>query len=240
MELHFPNYAGNDIVYRTGSATPIELPKMERIVGDINTLKSFVEKRYQISTPEGHGLQFIDKDRALVTVNRESFTILLEVDPEHPRGLSVLSKLELAPELLNFCIDVNKVWTRDELVKFLKRQKIWFQNSERHEALLKALMALSANVTADMGNSSDFRGNVDNTYKKTVTSNIPESFSLNIPIFKGQPKKVFTVDICIEGNSAGLKFWFESVELSNLIIIESELILKAQLECCNDFVIVWE
>jgi hypothetical protein len=242
LNFNIENMDGvKEIIYRPGSATPIELPEMDLIEGDINTIKSFLDKRYPCpSTPGALGMQFVDKDRVVVTVDKEKFEIKLELDPEHPRGTVVTGKLSLSPELEKFNINSTKPYTREELVKLIRFNKIWFASRDEAETLLAAYMTFKAEVNANIGKSNDNRGNVDNSYKKTVTTNIPISFALNVPVFKGQAKRKFLVEIEIDATDAHTRFWLVSVELSDLIQIESEQILTEQLKCCSDFVVVWK
>lgn len=242
MQLVLENFEGREIVTRTGNAAPIDpLPKMNQVKGDINTISTFVNKRYnQAPTPEAQGLQFIDKHRAIVTVDRDAFSILLELDPEHPRGASVFGSLSIAPELEQFHINDGTAFTREDLVKLIRFNKIWFADRDKADELERAYMAFRAEVNANIAQTSDTRGNVENGYKKTVTTGIPESFILNVPIFKGQGKRKFRVDINIEATSQSVRFYLESVELHDAIQIESEQILQKELECCKDFVIVYK
>lgn len=242
MELHLPKFEGNELIYRTGTAEPIEpLPVMERIEGDINTISSFIKKRYPCpSSPEGLGLQFVDKDRVIVTVDREKFSILVELDPEHPRGASIFGQLSLAPELVKFNINTGKSWSREDLVKLIRFNKMFFGNRDQADALEQAYMAFRAEVYANIAKTNDNRGNVESGYKKSVTTNIPESFVLNIPIFKGQDRRQIRVDIIIEATDSSARFFLESVDLHDITVIESDLILSKQLECCKDFVIVYK
>lgn len=241
LELNLMELNGNEIIYRSGSAAPIELPEEIEISGDINTISSFINKRYPCpSTAEGLGVQFVDKDRVIVTVNREKFSIVLQTDPQEKRSTTVIGTLELAPELEKFKINTGAAFTREELVKLIRFNKIWFSDRDKADELERAYMAFKANVNADINQSNDTRGNVDNSYKKTVTTGIPESFVLNVPIFKGQAKRKFRVDITIEATSQSVRFYFESVELHDAIQIESEQILNKELECCKDFVIVYK
>jgi hypothetical protein len=241
LNLNVATLNGQEIVYRSGSAAPIELPEPIEIHGDINTISSFVNKRYASTSPiECLGIQFIDRDRAVVTVNREKFSIILETDPQTKRSTTVIGTLELAPELEQFRINSAGKFSREELVKLLRFNKIWFRDLDQHALLLRSYMAFSANVNANIGKESDLRGNVSNTYNKSVTTNIPTDFVMNVPVFKGQGKRQFRVEICIEATDASTKFWLESVELDEMIKIESELILQKELECCKDFVIVYK
>jgi hypothetical protein len=242
IELNVENIDGaKEIIYRRGDASPIELPEMNVIEGDINTIASFISKRYpRPSTPNALGLQFVDKNRAIVTVDKEKFEITLELDPEHPRGTVVKGKLSFAPELLKFQINTEAMFNREQLIKLIRFNKIFFPDKDQHEKLLSSYMAFSAEVNAKIGKESDTRGNVTNGYKKTVTTSVPDSFVLDIPVFKGQGKRKFRVEICIEATDASTRFWLESVELHDLIQIESEAILSKQLESCADFVTVWK
>lgn len=243
MELNLPpDFKGNEIIYRTGSAAPIEqLPLMETIEGDINTVASFVKKRYPCpSTPESLGLQFIDRDRAIVTVDADNFAITLELDPEHPRGTTVKGKLSLSPDLLKFKINTQTAFNRDELVKLIRFNKVWFADRQQADTLEKAYMVFNAEINTKVSKESDLRGNLENSLKKTVNTSVPESFTLNLPVFKGQKKRSFPVRILIETTDASVRFYLESVELSDLIQIESEQILNEQLRHCEDFVVVWK
>jgi hypothetical protein len=240
--LSLPNIDPSGVItIREGQAAPIELPDMDVIEGDINTISAFVKKRYPCpSTQSSLGLQFIDKDRVIVTVDREKFEITVEIDPEHPRGSVVKGKLSLAPELIQFNINGSKSFTREELVKLIKFNKMWFASRDQAETLLESYMAFRAEVNANISKTNDTRGNVENNYKKTVKTGVPDSFVLNIPVFKGQDKRQFRVEIEIEATDASVRFWLVSVELHDLIQIESEQILQKQLECCKDFVVVYK
>jgi hypothetical protein len=102
-------------------------------------------------------------------------------------------------------------------------------------------MSLDVKVTTDLKNdAADNRGNRFNSFDKKITANIPEDFILNIPIFKGQDYKKFRVEIILDSTDGSTKFWMESVELEELIAIESERILKAELESCSDYVVIWK
>jgi hypothetical protein len=117
---------------------------------------------------------------------------------------------------------------------------MWFASRDQAETLLESYMAFRAEVNANIGKTNDTRGNVENNYKKTVKTGVPDSFVLNIPVFKGQDKRQFRVEIEIEATDASVRFWLVSVELHDLIQIESEQILQKQLECCKDFVVVYK
>lgn len=231
-------FNGNELTVREGKALELKPPIKIEISGDIKTVSSFIDKRKTAS--DDAGLQYIIPERALVTVDKSALSITLQLDPENCYGTEVTAKLSFTPELEQFCINKNRLFNREELIKLIRFNKIWFPDAEAHDKLLKAYQAFTATVNANIGKTSDTRGNVENAYKKTVETNVPDSFVLNIPIFKGMDKRRFRVEIAIDSTDASTKFWFESIELNDIIQIESEAILKAELESCADYVIIWK
>lgn len=246
LELAVNNIDGKPITILEGKALEEKAPVKIEISGDIKTVSTFITKR-KFTGSDGvmyggsAGLQTINPDRAIVTVDKAALSITLELDPESIYGTEVTAKLEMEPELLKFGIETGRKFTQQELIKLLKYGKRWFADQAAHEALLLAYMKLDVRVTADLTNDApDNRGNRANTFAKKVVSNIPEDFILNMPLFKGQEYKKFRVEICLDSTDGSTKFWLESVELAELIQIESEAILKKELESCADYVVIWK
>lgn len=246
LDLAVNNVNGEPITILEGKALEEKAPVKIQICGDIKTVSSFVAKR-KFTGSDGvmhggdAGLQTINPDRALVIVSKEDLSICLYLDPENFYGAEVKAKLEMEPELLKFGIESGRKFSQQELIKLLKYGKRWFADPAAHETLLLAYMKLDVRVTADLTNDApDGRGNRSNTFAKKVTSNIPEDFILLVPIFKGQEPKKFRVEICLDSTDGSTKFWLESVELAELIQIESETILKKELESCKDYVVIWK
>lgn len=233
-------FNGNELTIREGKALELQPPNKISLSGDIKTVAAFIAKRNDKLQLETAGYQWINPDRAIVEVDKEKMQIVLMVDPEDRYGPVVTGSLSQAPELEQFCINKNRLFNREELIKLIRFNKIWFADPEAHDTLLKAYQAFSATVNATIGKTSDTRGNVDNAYKKTVETNIPQSFMLNIPIFKGMDKRKFWVDIAIDSTDASTKFWLESIDLNDIIQVESETILKKELEACSDYVVIWK
>lgn len=245
LELAVSNVDGKPITILEGKALEEKAPVKIEINGDIKTVSSFVGKRKNVTfdgvaVSGNAGLQFINPDRAVVTVDKAALSITLELDPENVYGTEVTAKLSYTPELEQFCINKNRLFNREELIKLIRFNKIWFPDAEAHDKLLKAYQAFTATINANIGKTSDTRGNVDNAYKKTVETNVPDSFVLNIPIFKGQEKRRFRVEIAIDSTDASTKFWMESVELNEIIQIETDFIISEELKSCADYVVIFK
>ena len=65
--------------------------------------------------------------------------------------------------------------------------------------LVSELKNFKAKVNKQVEESENDRGNRRLLMDRVVDSNIPEAFDLIMPIFKGQPKSKFTVEVIING-----------------------------------------
>jgi hypothetical protein len=229
-----------EVVIREGQALPQKEPVKIAISGDIKTVSSFVAGRKDIAADATGPYQFINKGKAIVEVDKQARTIVLKLDPADAYGGVVTAKMELNPDLVEFCINAKKTFKQKELTELIKFSGLAFDNVEKHQMLLNAYRAFNAKAYIDMASDSDSRGNKSSSFNKKVETNLPVDFVLNIPIFKGQDRKRFSVEICLEVTDGGCNFWFESVELKELIEIESEAILRKELESCADYVVIWK
>lgn len=232
--------ANGELIIREGSALPQREPVKINISGDIKTVSSFVVGRKEIDASMTGPFQFINKGKAIVEVNKQARTIVLMLDPADPYGGVVTAKMELNPDLVEFSINAKRTFKQKELVELIKFSGLAFDSIEKHQMLLNAYRAFNAKAYVDMSSESDNRGNKASSFNKKVETNLPVDFVLNIPIFKGQDRKRFSVEICLEVTDGGCNFWFESVELKELIEIESETILQKELKSCSDYVVIWK
>lgn len=231
-------FVGDTVTILHGKALEQKYPNVIVIEGDIETVKRFIDKRITVIKDET-GLQFIDKNKAVVFVNKDAGTIELHLDSESPFGAKVGGKLEDADELKQFRINGTSQFNRKEFIKLLKFNKRFFFDEAQHKELLTQVETFTGNATVGFSQADTTRGNKQNHFDKAVKTNIPESVTLSVPLFKGQPKEKFRVDVCIDVTEAGgLSLWFESVELIELIELRKEALFAEQLSACSEFVIV--
>lgn len=218
-----------------GKALEQKEPLKIVLSGDIKSISSFLNTRKRSG---GTGFQTIDMKRATIISDKKDMSITMKLDPENYYGATIIAKLELSDELKDFSINTTKMFTREELVKKIKFSKIYFDNAEAHEKVLKAYQTFNAKAYIDMSMDSDNRGNKSGAYSKKVTTELPEYFMLSLPIFKGMPKKKFQVEICLDVSDGSVHFWFESVELHNIIETTKDEIFAEELKSCEGFVII--
>ena len=84
-----------------------------------------------------------------------------------------------------------------------------------------------AKVEREMELSDDKRGNINVRKSQAVDSNLPEALQVNIPIFKGQEKESFQIEV--EVNPIDLSMTLVSPEANDIIRDKRDTIIDAQL-----------
>ena len=236
VELKIENALG-EIIIREGEALPMPEPKVLNIFGDIRSVSTFVKNRIPGLTPIEQ-FQAIDPGAAIVTCDKNKGSIFLQTHPNHPHGSTVTGTLEISEELKKFRINEAKLLTQKEVVDILRFNQVYFADKARAEVVLNAYRAFTYTANSSGKSEADTRGNRQNNFSKTVESSLPDDFVLKIPIFKGEEEKTFRVEICLDVTDGGAKFWFESVELHEIIEVEKELIFQRELKHCEGLVII--
>lgn len=233
LELQLQN-VGNEVIIREGQALPQKEPQKILLAGDIKSVSSYLKVRANVAG----GLQVVDTGRAVVNVDKEAMTIELRLDPENFYGTSVVGKLELSEELKRWNVNQPKTFKLQELTKLIRFNRIDFDDYDKHDMLLKAYQSFNFKTYIEAQQEADQRGNKSQSFSKKVETGLPEHFVLNIPIFKGQEAKRFQVDICLETTEGSANFWFESVQLNELIKTERDILFAEELKACEGLVII--
>ena len=217
-----------------GSALPLMSPEKINISGDIKSVGSFLNVRKS----KGSGFQQIDVSKAIVIVDKKDLTIELSLDPENYYGAKIKGTLQKSDELQPFCINQNKTFSKEELVKLIKFNKIFFEDPTKHGQMLLAFQKVESSVNIKANDSSDDRGNKERAFVKEVTSNAPTEFILNIPIFKGFAPARFRIEVCLDVTEGSARFWFESIELHEISQKQVTNIFDEELKSASEFVII--
>lgn len=192
MQINFaPGQTTAEIIIREGDATKQLDPKAPvktEIVGTIGTILEYLKKRVNAG-------QF-KQTECFITVDRESVKMTLTINESdyYTRG-TVVSKLQFNPQFVKFGInDGNKVWTPAELGLFFKMNRTFFPDRKDNMELVSRLMSFNGTVQATIDRDIKMNGSRTDNFAQVVNSNLPESFTLRIPIFKGLPPETLEVE----------------------------------------------
>lgn len=196
VSVNVENYRGEkpiEVIIRKGEAAkaadplPTKEPIKTKIEGVISTPKDWLEKR--VGT--------IDQKRANIIVDREGMTITLTVNEndEYLKG-TVTGKVEFTEIFKKTKINnPTEGWAPDRLGQFLRLNR-GIANVDRNEwaKLVSGLKSFKATVQSNIEKVRDSSGSRSDIFQMVVQSELPKSFQVNIPIFRGQPKSVIEVE----------------------------------------------
>ncbi|MBX2906205.1 MAG: hypothetical protein KF744_09215 [Taibaiella sp.] len=227
-----------EFTLRQGVAVePLKLKEAKSIAltGDIHAVAQYMKVRSE----SAQGIQVPDKSKAVVVVNKDAMTIVLDLDPDNYAKTTVTAKLEKSKELLKFGINEEVFYDRKGLLKELKFSRNLFDNQVTYNAVMASLMQVRMQTQAEMQQSSDNRGNRNN--QDMVQVHAPDfvsTFVLNVPVYKGFPAEKIEVEICFEVRDNKIVFWLESVGLNDVLAAKIDGIFDAELKSVEGFVII--
>ena len=205
-----------------GEAPEVHDPRTVDIVGIIDTPFRWLEKRKDI----------IDQQQSRIEVCRESMTIVLAVN-EHDHFMDIIrGRLILSEEFKRFGINEGKYVTGMELSDLIRMNRTCFESKTKAMELVTIMRNFKATVTSQIEASDDKKGNVSQLRRQTVEGNQPPSFELCIPIFKGQPRQTFTVEIDIDPDT--LQATLVSPDAQDMIVEQRDALIDGVLAQIQD------
>ena len=115
-----------------------------------------------------------------------------------------------------------------EMSDLIRMNRTYFTEKNIASELVSIMRNFKAKVTNDIESSDDKKGNVSQVRRQAVESNLPPSFMLNIPIFKGQPKQTFAVEIDIDPDT--LQATLVSPDAQDLIVEQHDKLIDEVLD----------
>lgn len=203
LQINFaPGMAKAELVLREGVA-PKELdpkaPVKTKLNGVIGAVVEYLTKRINTG-------QFAQKD-CHILVNRENIEITLIINEadEYKRG-EIVGKLGYNPKFVEFGINGSKVWTPTELGLFIKMNRAFFADRNENMKLVSCLMNFTATVNNSIERAVKENGSRTDNFAQVVNSNLPESFKVEMPIFKGMQPETIEVETFAQVNGREVSF----------------------------------
>lgn len=177
-----------EVVLREGDAPEALNPKEpERVVinGTIDATFRWLEKRVEL----------INQKATNIIVNRDKIGIALTIDETNYYQTEINGILQASKEMQEFGINTEKKWEPIKLSQFFKMHRAFFKDKSENMLLVSTLKNFKAKVNQDIERSKEENGNRTDNYSQVVDSNLPKSFKLNIPLFKGFSCEEIEVEI---------------------------------------------
>lgn len=216
-----------EVVLREGKA-PVALDPKEpvpvNITGTIDSPLRWLEKRVGL----------MDQKQANITVDRDNMKISL-VDKEtdfYNNGICGI--LQLSKEMKEFGINTDKVWEPNKLSLFIKMHRAFFTDKSQNMQLVSTLKNFKAKVNQDIERSKEENGSKVDNYSQVVDSNLPKSFKLFIPLFKGFPCEEIEVEIYADVDGRDVSLSLVSAGANEAIEDYKNKVIDEQLDAVRE------
>lgn len=216
-----------EVVLREGKA-PVALDPKEpvpvNITGTIDSPLRWLEKRVGL----------MDQKQANITVDRDNMKISL-VDKETDfYNNGVCGILQLSKEMKEFGINTDKVWEPNKLSLFIKMHRAFFTDKSQNMQLVSTLKNFKAKVNQDIERSKEENGSKVDNYSQVVDSNLPKSFKLFIPLFKGFPCEEIEVEIYADVDGRDVSLSLVSAGANEAIEDYKNKVIDEQLDAVRE------
>lgn len=167
---------------------PVLEPEKVNVSGTITSILSFLEKRWGC---EGQ----INHEHTHIIVDRDDFSMTLVANETDARNKMVVSgRLHLSRQFAAFHINDGYAWEPLVLSQFIKMSRAYFSNRDENMKLVSVFKNFKAKVNTDYERDRKENGSYTDNYSQIVDSNMPDRFSVVLPIFKGTKAQSIEVE----------------------------------------------
>lgn len=184
-----------ELVIREGEAPEPREPKIINLIGILDSPYRWLEKRYEGGYVKSEVNGSIPIEFCHVAVDRENMTIELHIGEQNYFGSTITGRLEFHPKFKKFGVNSGEYITTFEMAEKIKMHRSYFENHSVAMGLVSILKNFKAKVDREIEVSDNNRGNKRALIDQVVDSNLPESFTLAIPVFKGMPADPFECEV---------------------------------------------
>lgn len=224
------NGSKSEVILRTGDALPVRHPDKYVFKGNIECVVKYVNARIGETVPPDYK---VSPETAVFEIDKTAKTLVLKTNPKSPYADEVHGSLHISDEVKLFDFNGTKTFQRKELLDLVRFNKPLI-DEDHYNKLKEALEKYSVDVNTAMKTESDNRGNINASYDKKVTFSGPKTLKFTMPIFKVHEKKSFTAELCVSSTDSNTVFFFESVELKELIHKYADELFTAQTKLIPD------
>lgn len=223
-DINLINYEGSELIIREGKALEPKEPKILNISGTIETPFRWLEKKI-------NSLVIIV---CSLFVNKNEGTIRLVTDEKNFYSDEIIGKLEMHPDFEKFNVNTGESINSHDLAEKIKMFRSCFKDKDTAMKLVRELRNFTAKVNKELEAFKDDRANYALKKSQIVETNLPESFILVVPIFKGQPKENIEIEINI--NAENLSCTLISPQANDFIAEFKDKIIDEQIEKIKELI----
>lgn len=209
------------VIHRTDDAKIVHKHTSVQINGVISAPGNFIEVRKEQDKYDRSHITYSYRDLCITLTTRENLDTL---------GTTVTGKLIKNPDLDKLYLNSQKVLTSKELTQLLKFNRVFFADKDENGTIVSNLQKLKISAQQFIEKEDASKGSEKEYYELKVDNGLDLKFTLNMPVFIGQPSKKFLVEVCYRIREKNVEFWLESIELADLLKSCAEEIINTELK----------
>ena len=247
FNVNFANGEGvKEIILRetnhVNEPLPILEPKKVEIVGTISAPYAFLEKRWGAGVCEcdcegNRPAPQIDHERTHIIVDRDHLKMMLVCNETDARNeMTITGKIELSRQFKAFGVNMDDVsFEPEQLANFFRINRSYFKERNENMTLVSQLKSFRAKIETEVEREKKDNGSVTDVYKKVVNSNLPESFKVCIPIYKGAKPEEIEIEVIATVNGRDVSLELISPDAASIVEEVRDKLIDEQLEKIREF-----
>jgi hypothetical protein len=202
--------AGKVITFLEGNAPTQHNPNPVNITGTITAVSRFIEKREsEFYAKTAHCMVSKSEGKLTLIVNEQS------VVDKYTIEASVYLGKRFEDLGIN---DLNKSYTPKELSNKFRLLRSIFPKKSDHTEIVALLRNIKAKINQEVDSEDNARGGVKMNFQQALETNIPESFTLILPLLEGEDPVEIEVQVILEvGGGNSISCFLESVDGADII-----------------------
>ena len=191
---------------------------------------------------EGKITEFEDSKSHCMVSKTDGIIMLVLNEQSVVDKYTVIGEISVSKKFNSLGINNDKVrYEPEELANKLKLLRSMFVSKMEHASICNILRNLKAKINAQIESLDDRKGNVTENFKQTVSSNMPDSIKLKLPLLEGEEPIEIEVNVILEANGgSGIICSLESVDAAELIEFQFEQRVNQEVDKIKDKVTIIE
>lgn len=195
--------SGSVVTILEGKAPEMHNLQTVNLSGNIQSARRFLEARDE---------EF-DKKKAHCIVSLDDGTVDLVVNEQDACDTyTIKGAVEISKLFKELGINTSKRYSAIELANKFRLLRAIFESHDDHAEICATLKNLKAKINRNLEQNKQDNGNARFLFEQEVSSNMPESFNLVLPLVKGGEKENIEVQVILEADGMDIKCFLVSVD----------------------------
>ena len=215
---------------------PILEPEKVEIVGTVSAPFSFLQKRWNVPKDYIENVPQIDHARTHVIVERDELLLELVANETDKRNrMTVVGRIELSRQFKAFGVNMDMQFAPEDLANFFRINRSYFKDRAENMTLVSQLKCFRAKIETEVEREKKDNGSVTDVYKKVVNSNLPGSFKVCIPIYKGAAPEEIEIEVIATVNGRDVALELISPDAASIVEEVRDRLIDEQINLIREF-----